>query len=201
MPLMSKIASGLPSLATTFAASSLIRILPSWSRSAKLKSILNSMPPSTPALTSPSEIPAPTAICQDGRVAAGDELLQAEGVVPEADVDPAADPAAEEPDERPDDRDFLPVVEVEAQFGQLDLEQGRRLAEHELEDLGGLEDREGDPARIGDAGLEPLGLRALGALCVYRGQGVGQLQVVEVLHVAQVTTAAKAQVDHGKVVV
>jgi hypothetical protein len=54
------------------------------------------------------------------------------------------------------DRDHLAVEELEAQFGEFHQEQGRRLAQQQLEDGVRLQNGERNAARIGDAGGEAL---------------------------------------------
>ena len=61
-PPTSNMATGLPSLATMFAASSANRTFPSWSGSLRLKKMSAPMPPSTPTEATPSDRAAPTAI-------------------------------------------------------------------------------------------------------------------------------------------
>ena len=200
-PLMSKTDSGLQPFAIRFAASSSKRTLPSLFRSFQLKKMSALMPPSTPAVTRPSEIAAPTAIsacsCRDGqrvalrvvrieeealeqrgRVARRDEVGQALRVVAEPQVELRGDAALERADERPDDREDLPVVEREPELRQLDLDERDRLAEEQVDEARRvLEDRELDRRRAGEARLELRRRRALRALHGRRRQRVGNVEV------------------------
>jgi hypothetical protein len=123
------------------------------------------------------------ALDQLGRVAGGDELLQAVRVVAEAQVELGAEAAGEGPDERADDREALPVEEAEAELRQRDLDELDRLAEQQVEeDRRVVEDREVDPAVLRDAGGELLGVRRdVAALGGRARQGARQRNVVEVV--------------------
>ena len=138
------------------------------------------------------EIVQEEAVDQVGGVVRHQELLEAQRVVAEPEVELAADLAREGADDGPEDRNELSVEELEAELGQLDLDQRDGLAHQQLEDVLGLEDREVDRPRLGDALGEFAGLRA-GCLRQIRNLWRGRnARVLEVLEVAQVGDARQA---------